>query len=680
MWIFLLVVLAGIAGTWLIVQRYSSAPAIRHVILISLDTTRADHVSCYGWSRPTTPNIDALASEGYLFKHALTPVPLTLPAHTSMLTGTIPPHHGKRKNADVYFDPSHVTLAQLLKDKGYSTGAFVGAQVLNSSFGLNRGFDTYQDQFANQDHERPAGDVNRAAFAWLDQQKDNPVFLFMHYYDAHDEYAPPEPFASSFNEDPYSGEIAYTDHCIGEVVAKLKSLGMYDSSLIIVTGDHGEMLGEHGELTHMYFIYQSALKVPLVFKLPGSGAGQQIDDLAGIIDIVPTVCDLVGVDAPAGIEGQNLAGYFGNQPPLPEDRYLYCESMHPTNYGANSFVGLASTRWKYIHTTRPELYDLLNDPGEQNNLIEDQARQASILEENLAQITELAARQGTVQQNAPLDPDLLHHLRSLGYVGESSAQEDVSFEPGKEDPKDLIDYHNAWCKAEHLVADHKLDEALNVIETALEQRTGYMLCELATRICLKQQDYKNAIRYGEMALAEKPGYFYAHERLASAYSFDKQDELAARQFELALQVMPEDKPDFLATRARLHFQLAMTRARQEKFDLALAQFNEALALDPRQPFLLNALASLLIDCPDRALRDPGRALELAQQACTLTQLKNPLYLKTLALAYAELNNIGSAVKITGNALALAAASGDDALVAELRAQLDSLRRKDSAVN
>ncbi len=673
--IFLAILLAGASILFFLLQR-SSTPAIRHVVLISLDTTRADHVSCYGYPLPTTPNIDALASQGYLFSHSMTPVPLTLPAHTSMFTGTIPPHHGKRKNGDVYFDPMNVTLAQMLKAKGYSTGAFLGAQVLNNSFGLNRGFDTYQDQFANKGHERRAEEVNRDAFAWLDrQQKDNSIFLFMHYYDAHDKYAPPQPFATSFNDNPYAGEIAYADHCIGQVVAKLKSLDMYDSTLIIVTGDHGEMLGEHGETTHMFFIYQSALKVPMVFKLPGASKGHKIDDLASIIDIVPTICDLVGIDPPEGIEGKNLAGHFRNQPPLPEDRFLYCESMHPTHYGANSLVGLASKEWKYIHTTRPELYNLQKDPGEVSNLIEEQPRQASIFKENLAQITEQAARQGSAQKNAPLDPDLLHHLRSLGYVGESSAPEDAKFEQSREDPKDLIDYHNAWHEAEHLVLENKLDEALAIIESAHQQRTRYVLCDVALQICLKQKDYKKAIDYGEKALALKPDDFHAHEQLAFAYSFDLQDEAAAKQYELAMKFMPQDQLDFLATRVRLLYQLGMTRARQGKFDLAIVQFNEALKLNPNDSILLNSLASLLLDCPNQELRDPPRALELAQQACALTQLKHPLFLKTLALAYAELGNFNNAVNTTESALALARSMGNQALVAELQEQLDRFKLK-----
>ena len=667
--------LAAASIFYFLLQR-SSAPAIRHIVLISLDTTRSDHLGCYGYSKPTTPNIDALAEQGFLFTHAMTPVPLTLPAHTSMFTGTIPPHHGKRKNADAYFDPAHVTLAQLLKKKGFATGAFIGAQVLNRSFGLDRGFDTYQDQFADESHERRAEEVNRAAFDWLDRQsKADPVFMFIHYYDAHDEYAPPEPFATSFKEDPYAGEIAYADHCIGLVIEKLKSLNMYESTLLIVTGDHGEMLGEHGEETHMYFIYQSALKVPLVYKVPGSAGGKKISDLASIIDIVPTICDLAGVEPPEGIEGKNLAGYFRNQPPLPEDRFLYCESMQPTFYGANSLVGLASTQWKYIHTTRPELYDLQKDPAEESNLIDSQARQASILKENLDQISEAAQRHGTVQQVAPLDPELIRHLQSLGYVGQSSTQEDTVFEENKEDPKDLIDYHNAWHEAEHLVTRNKLAEALVVIENALPKRTGYVLPELATRICLKQEDYKNAIRFGKMALAAKPGYFYAHEKLAFAYTFANEDDAAAEQYELALKFMAQDQPDFQVTRGRLHFQLGMTRVRQEEFDLAIAQFTEAITLVPNQPIWLNTLASLLVDCPDQDIRNPAKAFELAQQACTLTQSRQPAFLKTLARAYAAQDNFNMAIKTIEKALGLARSMGDQALFTELVALLEQFQLK-----
>ncbi len=680
--IMLVILLAGVC-VWVVVQQRSAVPAIRHVVLISLDTCRADYLSCYGYAQPTTPHIDALAKQGYLFSHAMTPIPMTLPAHTSMLTGTIPPHHGKHENSDVYFDPSHVTLAALLKTKGYRTGAFVGAQILNARKGLDRGFDTYDDRFAQPGQvERRAEEVNRAAFAWLEKQKSSSVFLFLHYYDPHDSYDPPEPFATTFEESPYAGEIAYVDHCIGEVVAKLKSLDMYESSLIIVTGDHGEMLGEHGETTHMYFIYQSAMKVPLVYKLPGSNAAHEIDDLASIIDIVPTVCDLVEIDPPAGIQGKNLAPYFSNNPPQPEDRYLYCESLYPTKYDLNSLLGLASTQWKYIQTTRPELYDLEKDPGEQTNLVEAQPRRARILKNRLAFILEQTVRQGEGQEDAPLDAESLRHLRSLGYVGGTPVKEDFSFDQSKEDPKDLIGFHNEFTElmqmAEHgqLVGQKRLADARAMVDRFLKQRPGYFkIYELATSIALQQENYGSAIRYGEKALTLRPGSLSLHSNLGAAYTKIKQTEAAAKQFELALAITLKDQTFPLAVRVEAHNHLGMIRVTQKKVDLAIVQFNESLKLNPKQPSILSALAWALANCPNQALRDPSKALELARQACALTQWKHPMYLNNLALAYAELDNFSEAVKTLEKALALARAKGDYALVAKLQTQLDMYRRE-----
>jgi len=644
--IMLVILLAG-AGIWFVVQQLSSVPAIRHVVLISLDTCRADHLSCYGYARPTTPHIDALARQGYLFRHTMTPIPVTLPAHTSMLTGTIPPHHGKHENKDMHFDPAHVTLAALLKTNGFRTGAFVGAQVMNGRLGLNRGFDTYQDRFAQQGQsERRAEEVNRAAFAWLQEQQDNPVFLFLHYYDPHDAYDPPEPFATTFKESPYAGEIAYTDHCIGEVVAELKRLNMYESCLIIVTSDHGEMLGEHGEDTHMYFIYQSALKVPMVYKLPESHAAREIDALASIIDIVPTVCALVDIDPPAGIQGKNLAGYFSRKPPPTEDRHLYCESLFPTKYEANSLLGLISKRWKYIQTTRPELYDLEKDPGEQTNLVAKQPHRARILKDRLAQILEQTVRQGEAQKDTPLDPELLKHLLSLGYVSGSSVKEDFSFDQSKEDPKDLIGFHNEFRKISHLVEQSKLEgqkilaDARASAECLILQHPGYYgLYQVLLNITVRQEDYASAIRYGEKALALKSGLFRVHYNLGLAYSETQQHDEAVKQFELALASMPRDQ-----------------------------------TVSPYQVVeVLNSLAWALLTCPNQALRDPAKALELAQKACSLTPSQHPQYpkyLNTLAVAHARLNNFSEAVKFSEKALALAQAQGSpEKIIINLQKQL-----------
>ena len=671
------ILLVGV-GVWFVLQQRSSALAIRHVVLISIDTCRADHLSCYGYKRTTTPHIDALAEQGYLFSNTMTPIPVTLPAHASMLTGTIPPHHGKRRNTDVYFDPSLVTFAALLKAKGYRTGAFVGSQILNRRFGLDRGFDVYDDQFAQEDEsERRAEEVNRAAFTWLKKQKDNPVFLFLHYYDPHDAYEPPEPFATDFKESLYAGEIAYTDHCIGQVIAKLKRLGMYDSSLIIVTGDHGEMLGEHGESTHMFFIYQSALKVPLVVKLPGSNAAHTIDDLASIIDIVPTICDLVDIDPPAAIQGRNLAPYFSNKPPQPENRHLYCESLRATHYGANPLFGLASERWKYIQTTRPELYDLQKDPGEQTNLVEAQPDRARILKDRLAQIIELTARQAKGQEDTPLDAEALRHLQSLGYVAGSSVPEEFSsdLDPSKEDPKDLIGFHEEFHKAGLVLARDEPVDLRALGERLIKQRPQfYESYKVLIGIALKRQDYESAIHYGRKALELEPDRFEVHRTLGLAYSQNGQDEPAARHFELALELVPKDQTASVADRVQVHNQLGVLRSRQKKFDLAIVQFQETLKLDPKQPDMLNALAQALLTCPDEALKDPPKAVELARQACVLTQSRNPVYLGTLAVAYATVDNLREAAEVSEKALRLATAQGNQALIAKQRRQLYLIKR------
>ena len=226
--------------------------AIRNVVLISIDTCRADHLSCYGYKRPTTPNIDAVARDGALFKMALTPVPLTTPAHSSMFTGTYPPTHGVHLNTYDHLADSNVTLAKTLREAGYQTAAFVGAFPLDARFGLNQGFDTYDGRFTEEEKQgffsRRAGEeVNRPALAWLEDHARQPFFLFLHYYDAHHPYAPHPPCTSPFADDPYAGEIAYIDNCIGRVLDRLRALGVYDNTLVIITGDHGEGLGEHGE-------------------------------------------------------------------------------------------------------------------------------------------------------------------------------------------------------------------------------------------------------------------------------------------------------------------------------------------------------------------------------------------------------------------------------------------------
>ena len=655
-WLLPLIVTTVLVGAALVflLLRGQSDKKIHNVILISIDTCRADHLSCYGYQQQTTPNIDKLAKQSYVFTNTITPIPLTLPAHCSMLTGTIPPYHGRHDNKDKITTPFETTLADVLQRKGFVTGAFISSSILNSQFGLNQGFNYYEDRFEKpDDSERKAEETTRHAISWLEKNKNNRFFLFLHYYDPHDVYEPPEPFATQYKDNLYAGEIAYTDYYIGKVIDKLKQMDLYNSSLIIITGDHGEMLGEHDEETHMFFIYQSALHVPLVIKLPGATKGGRIDDLVGLIDIVPTVCEKLDIKIPSEIQGQSLCPYLSNESIASRDRHIYCESLYPTMYQANSLLGIVTNRWKYIQTTRPELYDLLADPNEQNNIVARESQRARILQDRLAQILEQTVRKEQINQAETLDEQTLKHLRSLGYVAGSTVTADFSFDQSKEDPKDLIDFHNAYRKVTPLVKEDKYDQVIALCEKLIVLRPDfYELYDLMSDTFLKQKDYRRAIPYAQKAIQLKPGRYKIHYNLGEAFSQTGQDEAAAEQFNQFLTLVPKNQ-DMIPQIANVQGRLGMLRARQGKFDLAIAHFRETLRLRPNQPYMLNILAWTLATCPQADLREPAEAIKLSRKCCEITQFKQPAYIDTLAISYAAAGDFNNAVQTARRALEIA---------------------------
>ena len=406
-----LVVLAAVAG--LVLSRCGSQKQVKPVLLISIDTCRADHLSCYGFDLLTTPNIDKLAAKSIVFTNAVSPAPITLPAHASMMTGVIPPYHGVRDNMDCRLDETQVTLAEILKRADFKTAAIVSSFVLDAQFGLDQGFDYYNDSFINVRNavgfnERRADETTELAVKWLDENADGKFFLFLHYFDPHVSYDPPAPFATQFQDDLYAGEIAYTDHCIGAVINKLKQLGLYDSSVIVITADHGEMLGEHGEQTHAYFVYQSAVRIPLILKAPGVPPAR-VNDLVGLIDILPTICGVLDLDPPASVQGNDLSTYFGASQLLAE-RNLYCESLVPTKYDAAALHGVVNNRWKYIHTTRPELYDLGRDPLETNDLAGQSVAKVAAFRQHLTTMLGETTTRDSRQANTELDEQSLQRI------------------------------------------------------------------------------------------------------------------------------------------------------------------------------------------------------------------------------------------------------------------------------
>jgi arylsulfatase A-like enzyme/Tfp pilus assembly protein PilF len=618
------------SAPWLLLSCGKPRPRIRNVLLISIDTLRADHLSSYGFPRPTTPNIDAVAREGALFKNVYSPVPMTLPAHASMLTGTLPPTHGLRDNLKNRLPEAGETLAERLKPRGLATGAVVSSFVLDRRFGLSQGFDSYDDRFEavhkiGDLNERKGDETTRRALAWLDAHKDRPFFLFVHFYDPHDPYEPPEPFASEWKEHPYQGEVAFADDCVGQVLGKLRQLGLYDQTLVVITGDHGEMLGEHGELNHGFFIYEAALRVPLVIRIPhASSAPRQVDLPVSLVDVVPTVLSLVGPEIPKDVQGVDLSPWLAGRGSGGGGRPLYAETVTPTHYyGASSLLGVIADGWKYIETTRPELYDLRNDPQESVNVLEREPARADALGRSLVAILAAAGRApGPAPEPAALDEAARQRLAALGYLGRTGDTSSLGFDRSKEDAKDLIAFFRKDQRLNKLVDDKKYAEARALCDEMLRQRPGFADCHLQmSKIALQDGRPEAALVAARKAVAVGPKNERAHAHLAGLLKERGDLEEAIAHYRLALEIQP-DAPDTrvllgraLAEKGRLEeagsllgaaaaaqpesamaaIQLGFVLAKQGKLEEAIASYRRALALDPGSAeahgYLGSALAS-----------------------------------------------------------------------------------------
>ncbi len=348
-----------------------------NILLVTLDTTRPDRLGAYGYPKAVTPEIDRLARDGALFENAYSPVPMTLPAHTTILTGTTPVFHGIRLNGKQVLSPEAVTLAKVLKSSGFSTAAFVSSFVLDSRFGLDQGFDYYGDrmeepgQVKNLESERRAGTVFGDFAAWLERRPAGRFFAWVHFYDPHYPYAPPEPYRSDPRlPDPYDGELAVMDHYVGEILRRLADKGLADSTLVILAGDHGEAFGEHGETNgHTIFAYEENIRVPLIiWGARGFPRGLRIAGRAGLDDIFPTVLDFLKIKMPPSVQGRSLVPLLNGRR-LP-DRDLVFESRYFQDVlGCAPLRGLISGPFKFIDLPRPELYDLSTDAAESTSLV-----------------------------------------------------------------------------------------------------------------------------------------------------------------------------------------------------------------------------------------------------------------------------------------------------------------------
>jgi arylsulfatase A-like enzyme len=450
-----------------------------NVLLVTLDTTRPDRLGCYGYGQARTPTIDGLLGNGVLFENAVTSVPLTLPSHASLLTGRYPPALRVRDNGTYRLGPEHETLAEILHRHGYATAAFVSCFVLDRRFGLDQGFDLYELEVNEQGrrqpnelrHERPADEVSRSAIAWLRARSRDgstgPFFAWVHYFDPHHPYAPPPATAGQiFKGDAYDGEIAFVDRELGRLLAALDELGLRDRTLVVLASDHGEGLGEHGEAYHGIFVYESTIRVALMLSCPAlfGGPARVGDALVGLVDVLPTLEDLLGLPPSAGLDGRSLLR--GAADP---DRTIYIESMHPAEgLGCSALVGLRRAADKYIHAPRPEYYDLAADPGESLNLYDTTAVGPDILHERLAAMLRRFEEAVDGAGARTLSDEERRALQSLGYVSGTYAG------PGKlPDPKDRIAAINQMSEVTRLTAGGRYEEALTLAEHVAAQCDGY---------------------------------------------------------------------------------------------------------------------------------------------------------------------------------------------------------------
>lgn len=401
----------------------SASPPRWNLLLVTLDTVRADHLGSYGYREAATPSLDGLAREGVRFAHAQTAAPLTLPSHATLLSGLLPPHHGVRNNGLAAFPEGEDTLATRLGRAGYASAAFIGSFVLDRRFGLARGFQTYDDDIprgpegASLEAERSGQAVTDRALTWLGETRTAPFFAWVHLYDAHYPYAPPEPFATRFAASPYDGEIAAVDAQVGRLLELLRVSGLDRRTVVVVAGDHGEGLGEHGERAHGLLLYESTLRVPLLVRAPGLlPAGRLVEAPVSLADLSPTLLDLLGLPPAARSDGQDLAPALrgGSEP---EAAPIYAESEYPTLFGWSALAAARRGNWKLIRGAGAELYDLAADPAEASDVAATHATERAGLERPLRGWTADAV------PSAPsaADEETRARLASLGYLAASAA-------------------------------------------------------------------------------------------------------------------------------------------------------------------------------------------------------------------------------------------------------------------
>jgi len=585
----------------------ASAPVSGPIIVISIDTLRADHLPAYGYHQVRTPAIDALAADGVVFERAYSHAPQTLPAHAALLSGQLPFENGVRDNVGFTIKPGERMLAQMLRDRGFTTAGIVSAYVLRKETGISQGFDFFDGEMPPSSPELSIGQVQRdgalseaIAERWLGSIGTARAFLFLHLYEPHKPYAPPDRYAGY---SPYDGEIAYADEIVGRLIRYLKSHQLYDRSTVILLSDHGEGLGDHGEQEHGLFVYEEAIHIPLIVKQESNvGAGRRVTDLVQHIDLVPTILDFVKAPIPGSLRGRTLKPVLeatGRLAPAS----LYAEALYARyHFGWSELTAITDDRYRYIKAPREELYDLEHDRQERTNIAADRPQPRQALRAALDRV----AAGATIHAPHEVSADARERLQALGYVG---AQTDVAVAPGETlpDPKDKREILERYREAVDLAAERHWPQAIAVLQQILREDPEMadvwsQLAVFATRVDRYDLAVDAYRRHIELQPDEPTAYIGA---AASLLKLRKLDE-ARDHAQLAADVAP---PTNRRARASAHEMLAKVALARHDPDAAREEAHLARDEDPTLPL------PIFVDA--RLQYDEGRyaeALPLFQQA------------------------------------------------------------------
>jgi arylsulfatase A-like enzyme/predicted Zn-dependent protease len=551
-----------------------------NLVVVTLDTTRADRIGCYGAKDVATPRLDGLAVGGVRFDAAVSPMPLTLPAHCTLFTGLLPGAHGVRDNGGFKLAAEHVTLAEVLKEHGFETGGFVSAFVLDHRWGIAQGFDKYYDEFdLTQQEKLSMGEIQRPgnvtvdhALEWIRGVRDRRFFAWVHLYDPHSPYDPPEPYKNRYAGRPYDGEIAWTDSLVGRLIDALKELDLTKKTVVVVMADHGESLGEHGEHGHGYFVYEQVTHVPFILATPYAHThGRVIPSVVRSIDVAPTALELLGLAGALPGTGVSLVPLISGANAEPGDGYSesYYARFH---YGWSELRAVRTKRWHFIEAPKAELYDLSADPGETVNLA---TRELSTLDTLRGALSEFERESiAKLAATAPVEEDeeTLRRLASLGYVGGTTIDDGRSWRD-LPDPKDRLPVYDRLNKIREVVKEGKTDEAIPLLLSVLKDAPEVIDAYYTLGNCyFKKKSFEEAARYYRKTLELRPDHDYAMIGLADTLVAQGKVQDAIAGYEHFLN---QD-----AGNAQILYRLAQVQLDAGDDAAAAANFKKTLAVEP----------------------------------------------------------------------------------------------------